>query len=257
LNIEKIRQGARGNIGREILFYPVIDSTNTAGLEKALTSEEGLVILADSQLKGKGRLGRTWVSPPGLNIYMSIVLKPLIELADATLITITSAVACSIALRNISGLEITIKWPNDLMFQNRKIGGILTELKSELKKIVFAVVGIGINVNSELKDFPEDIRRMATSLRNETKKSFSRTEIIIELLNELNKWYAVLASDREIIIDKWKELSSTIGRKVKVVSGQETLEGIAEDINEKGMLILKLLTGEQKKIVSGDLIVLS
>ncbi len=257
MNIEKIRQGVKGNIGREILFYPVIDSTNTAAFEKALNSKEGLVILAESQLKGKGRLGRTWVSPPGLNIYMSIVLKPLIELTDATLITIMAAVACTITLRKISGLEITIKWPNDLIFRNRKIGGILTELKSEHKKIVFAVLGIGINVNADLKDFPEDIRNIATSLRDETKKSFSRTEVLIELLNELNKWYEVLLTNRKVIVDKWKELTSTIGKKVKVVTVQETFEGIAQDIDEKGALILKLQNGEQKKIISGDLTILS
>lgn len=257
MNIEKIRQGIRGTIGREILFYPIVDSTNITAFEKAPNFKEGIVILADSQLKGKGRLGRTWVSPPGLNIYMSIVLKPLIELKDATLITIMAAVSCSIALRKISGLEITIKWPNDLIFQNRKIGGILTELKSELKKIVFVVLGIGINVNADLKDFPEDVRNIATSLKNETKKSFSRTEILIDLLNELNKWYLILMSDQRIVIDKWKELSSTIGKKVKIITSQEILEGIAEDIDEKGALILKLPLGEQKKIISGDLTILS
>lgn len=258
MNIEKIKQGVRGNIGQEILFYPVIDSTNTIAFEKALNSKkEGLVILAESQLKGKGRLGRTWVSPPGLNIYMSIVLKPLIELTDATLITIMAAVACSIALREISGLEITIKWPNDLILQNRKIGGILTELKSEHRKIVFVVLGIGINVNADSNDFPEDIRNIATSLKNETKKSFSRTEILIKLLNELNKWYVILMSSPRIIITKWKELTSTIGKKVKVLTVQETFEGIAQDIDEKGALILTLPTGERKKIISGDLVVLS
>lgn len=256
MNIEKIKQSINGNIGWEILFYPVIDSTNTVGFNKAPFSKEGLVILAESQSKGKGRLGRTWVSPPGVNIYMSIILKPPIELQDATLITLMAAVSCAIALRKISGLEITIKWPNDLMINGRKIGGILTELKSELKKIVFAVVGIGINVNAELNDFPEDVKHLATSLKNETKRGFSRTEVIIELLNEINKWYAELINNRKIIINKWKELSSTIGKKVKIATAQETIEGIAEDIDEKGMLILRLQTGEQKKIISGDLIVL-
>ncbi len=253
MNIEKIKQGVRGNIGQEIFFYPVIDSTNTVAFEKALNSREGLVIIAESQLKGKGRLGRKWVSPPGLNIYMSIVLKPLIELTDATLITIMAAVACSIALRKISGLEITIKWPNDLIFQNRKIGGILTELKSENKKIVFAVLGIGININADSKDFPEDIRNIATSLKNDTKKNFSRTKIIIELLNELNKWYSILNSDPKTVINKWKELASTIGKKVRVETVQENFEGIAQDIDEKGALILKLPAGKQKRIISGDL----
>lgn len=291
-----------GVIVSEIVFLEGIDSTNIFAMGLAEKgSPQGTVVIADSQTKGKGRLGRTWISPPEGNIYMSIILRPDLKPKDATLLTIMAGIACAIAIRNITGLHVKIKWPNDLMVSNRKLGGILTEMKSEPNSIIFAVIGIGINVNMKLKDFPPDVRAIATSIREELGKitplsipshqgrgwrgdssldvggarkvpsplagggkgegdltTQSRTIIIAEILKELEHWYEILIRDgRKPLLEEWKQLSSTLGRKVKVTVGKETFTGIAQDIDDEGMLILKLSSGVHKKISAGDLTMLS
>ncbi|MEW6419574.1 MAG: biotin--[acetyl-CoA-carboxylase] ligase [Nitrospirota bacterium] len=258
MKTEDIKAKIRGDIGREILFHEIIDSTNTiaAGLAKK-GAAEGLVVLADCQEKGRGRLGRGWVSPPGVNIYMSIILRPKIGHEEATLITIMAAVGCATALRRITGLNVTIKWPNDLMVTNKKIGGILTELKTDPHQIIFAIMGIGINVNIDIDAFPDDVRRIATSAKNETGILYSRSEIIAEILNEIDHWYRILhESDRKTLLPEWREITSTLGREVKVTVGKETFTGLAESLDDKGLLILRLSTGEIKRINAGDLTIL-
>jgi BirA family transcriptional regulator, biotin operon repressor / biotin---[acetyl-CoA-carboxylase] ligase len=257
VNIDIVRSEIKGDIGRKIFFYNTVGSTNTVALELAEETEEGAVVISESQEKGRGRLGRSWVSPPGLNIYMSIILRPRIEPEHATLITILSAVACTHALRKTTGLAIAVKWPNDLMVSNRKLGGILTEIKTTRKEIVIAVIGIGINVNMEAGDFPEQIRMIATSVKNETGKSFTREPIVSAILNETDRWYRVLhAGQKKEIISEWQRLTSTLGKQVLVTAGQETYTGLAEAIDDGGMLLVRLSTGETKRISSGDLTVL-
>lgn len=257
MKTDDIKSKIKGSIGREIFFYEKVASTNTVASNLAEQVAEGTVILADTQEKGRGRLGRVWVSPPGENIYMSIILQPQIETKDATLITIMAAVASANALRKTTGLNISIKWPNDLIFHERKIGGILTELKTDQKGILFSVIGIGINVNTDIDTFPEDVRKIATSVKKETGKLFSREEIVAEILNEINNWYIILkAMKREVLLAEWQRLTSTIGKEVIVVIGQETYKGFAEAIDDEGMLILRLPSGEMKRIHSGDLTVL-
>jgi BirA family transcriptional regulator, biotin operon repressor / biotin---[acetyl-CoA-carboxylase] ligase len=253
LKIAEIKSSLRGDIGREIFFYDTVGSTNAVASEIAAKTVEGTVVLADTQRKGKGRLGRVWVSPPGVNIYMSIILKPDIRPMDATLITVMSSVACATALRKVTGLNVTIKWPNDLIIQNKKLCGILTELKTERNRIIFAVAGIGINVNADIDEFSEDVKSIATSLKNETGIIYSRTEIVAETLNEIDRWYKTLkVMDRDTLLCEWKRLSSTLGREVMVVTGQGTLTGFALDLDTEGMLMIKLTSGEVKRISSGD-----
>ncbi len=289
-SVEELKILVKGDFGKEIIFRESLDSTNTLAMELAEKGvSHGTVVIADRQLKGRGRLGRTWFSPPKGNIYMSVIVRPEIEPKDATLLTIMSAISCSRAVRNSTGIEVKIKWPNDLMVSERKLGGILTEMKSDQDRIVFAVIGIGINVNTRLDAFPSDVRAVATSVIEEfnnpslpTQKSphppfikggqggikdggaggfekseISRTLIIAAILNELERWFKVLIKGGRIqLINEWKKLSSTLGRKVKVVSGKDTFSGIAEDIDDEGMLILRLPSGGLKKISAGDVIML-
>ena len=257
MKIDEIKRSLKGDLGKEIIFYETTDSTNAAALDLAEKNREGLVILSDSQEKGRGRLGRLWISPPGVNIYMSIILKPETNPGDATLITLMTAVACSIALRKATGLEVRIKWPNDLTVADKKLGGILTELKIYQKKIDFAVVGIGINVNVDTDSFPEDVREIATSVKNETGRTHSRENIVAEILNEMNRWYSFFKkTDREAILSAWRRLTSTLGREVVVTTGRQTHRGFAESIDDDGVLLLRLPSGEVKKISSGDLRIL-
>ncbi|MDI6890562.1 MAG: biotin--[acetyl-CoA-carboxylase] ligase [Thermodesulfovibrionales bacterium] len=256
--IEDIKAGIKGDIGREIFFYETVGSTNTIAAGLAEKGEaEGVVVIADSQERGRGRLGRFWVSPPGVNIYMSIILRPEIEPKDATLITIMAAVGCTSALRRLTGLNVTIKWPNDLMVSDKKIGGILTETKTAHKRIIYAITGIGINVNMDQDAFPEDIKEVATSVKMETGIPHSRTEIIIEILNAIDYWYRILKEmRRRMLLSEWQYLTSTLGRKVRVTVGKETFTGLAESIDDEGMLILRLPSGVLQKISAGDLTIL-
>jgi BirA family biotin operon repressor/biotin-[acetyl-CoA-carboxylase] ligase len=255
LSSHSIIAGLRSDFWKEIICYESVDSTNELALALALTfPEAGAVVIADSQTKGRGRLGRTWISPPGCNIYMSALLAPAIALRDAALLTVASTLACAGGLRNKTGLDVKIKWPNDLMVDGKKVGGILTEVRSLNDKIKYAAIGIGVNVNARAEDFPAALRSSVTSVADETGRCFSRSEVISELLNNLELWYRkLLYSGRFPLLEAWRKISSTIGKGVRVTLYSEVLSGFAEDIDDSGMLILRLPSGERRKINSGDL----
>lgn len=257
MNVADIKAKVKGIFGKEIFLYETVGSTNTVAAELFEKTSEGAVILADGQERGRGRLGRTWISPAGVNIHMSVILRPKTELRDATLITIMAAVACASGLRKATGLDVSIKWPNDLMVSDKKLGGILTDIKTEKGTIIAAIVGIGINVNSNTDTFPQEVNKTATSVKKETGDLSSREEITIAVLIEMDKWYAILqGEDRTMLLSEWKRLTSTLGKKVAVTLGEETLSGVAEAIDGEGRLLLKLPSGEIKRISSGDLTVL-
>ncbi len=257
-SLEEIKAEIRGPIGRQVFLYETTDSTNTVAAMLAEKGEkEGTIVVADSQVRGRGRFGRSWVSPPGVNVYMSIVLRPEMEPKDATLITIMAAVACTLALRRVTGLPITIKWPNDLMVSEKKLGGILTETRMDSKRIEYAVSGIGINVNMDLDVLPDVVKEVATSIKMETGRLFSRAEIIQKVLNEINDWYNILKEKRHSeITSQWEQLTSTLGRNVEIIIGSEALKGIAESITDEGLLILRLPSGASRVIQYGDLTML-
>lgn len=257
-SLDDIRGGVKGSIGKEILFYDTVDSTNTVGGALAEKGKaEGTVIIANGQEKGRGRLGRSWLSPHGLNIYMSLVLRPEIEPKDTTLITIMASVGCTVALRKVTGLNVTIKWPNDLIVSDKKIGGILTEVRIENKKVKYAVTGVGINVNMDSDTLPNEIKDIASSIKIESGILYSRAEILTEILNQIDYWYGVLKEmRRRELLYEWQFLTSTLGKQVKIITSKETLTGFAESLDNEGMLVLRLPTGTSIAISSGDLTVL-
>ncbi|MGD0883923.1 MAG: biotin--[acetyl-CoA-carboxylase] ligase [Thermodesulfovibrionales bacterium] len=256
--MDKVTESAKRKTGRHLISLATVASTNTFTMELAdKGAADGTVVIADAQTRGKGRLGRTWISPPGVNIYMSVLLRPVMLLKDGTLLTIMAAVACCRALRDASGLPVAIRWPNDLMVADKKIGGILTETKSRGKRIFFAVIGIGINVNSAREDFPPDVRETATSIKIETEAEHPRPTLIACMLDEIELWYGILFErGRKPLLDEWRKLTSTLGRDVKVTVGKKTSAGVAEDIDDEGMLLLKLPTGRVMRITAGDLMIL-
>ncbi len=259
LSAEYIKSAVKGGIWKDISVYDLVPSTNE--LAMSLATKEDLkansVIIADSQNRGKGRLGRTWISPPGRNIYMSIIFKPELYTRDATMLTLLTVVACAHAVRNISGLQVSIKWPNDLILSGKKLGGILTEIRADIDKVNLAVIGIGINVNMSGEDFSDEIRSIATSIKEESGTYCSRNELVIEVLRQIEHFYAVLINlGKKPLLNEWKILSSTLGKSVKVVIGDETLIGLAEDIDDNGMLILKLDSGLRRQISAGDITLL-
>lgn len=213
----------------------------------------GTVVIADKQTKGKGRLGRQWLSPPGENIYMSIVLRPELEPRDATLLTLLSAVAVARAIRNVSALPVGIKWPNDIMLQDKKLGGILLETRTDPDRIDFVVIGIGVNVNLRTKDLPSDVGGIATSMKEVTGKTFKRTAVTAEIMDELEREYIDLMNNGRLrLLKLWRELSVTLGREVRVTQHNKSLDGIAVDIDDVGMLIVKTADGKQIIVSSGD-----
>lgn len=256
MHIEKIKKGLKGEIGKNLIYYDIVDSTNNIALKLSETYPDGTVVLADCQTKGKGRLGRSWFSPPGSNIYLSIIIKTSIEHRKLNLLTFMASIASALALRNCTNLDVSIKWPNDLLVSKKKIGGILTELKFN-KNVLVAILGIGVNVNIDVEQFPEEFRSLSTSIKNETKNIYSREELIIGILNELDKWYkAYTQNNIEAIFEEWKNLNATFGKEVLVFSEGKTFKGIAEAIDRDGFLLLRLPAGNIKKIISGDVRIL-
>ena len=188
---------------------------------------------------------------------MSVILLPEMEPRDVTLLTLLSSVACASTISGESGIQASIKWPNDLMVSGKKIGGILTEVKTDPDRINAAIIGIGLNVNIGAEEFPDEIRTLATSFKAETGKDFSRSGIIVRILREMEYWFYVFKTDGRIpLLREWKKFSSTLGTEVRVATGRETIQGTAEDIDDEGMLIVRLSSGVKRRISAGDVTVL-
>jgi BirA family biotin operon repressor/biotin-[acetyl-CoA-carboxylase] ligase len=241
-------------IGKKIHFFEAVDSTNTKAYEFALRgAREGEVVIAESQKKGRGRLGREWFSPPFSNLYLSVILRPKIPPHQASLITLMAAVATADALRKFSGLDPRIKWPNDVLLNDRKVAGLLNEIHSEADRIHFVILGIGINLNMDESMVSKEIRSRATSLKKEMGQTISRKEFLKTLLGELETWYEVfLEEGGTTILKAWRDRAQIQGKQVNVTSFGETLRGVAIDVDSDGALILETETGERKRVVAGD-----
>ncbi|MDP2682826.1 MAG: biotin--[acetyl-CoA-carboxylase] ligase [Deltaproteobacteria bacterium] len=247
-------------IGRALSFYKETGSTNDTAKEFAAKGvEEGAVIAADCQKKGKGRLGRRWESPAGVNIYTSIILRPNILPVFAPQLTLVSAVAAaetvSKFLNTGSGYkpEPTVKWPNDILINSKKVAGILTEMNSEMDRINFVVIGIGVNVNMTKKMFPEELRQIATSLKEETGRDISRIDFIQTLYMNMERWYKeYLKNGFEPVRKAWTDYFNMRDKMVKVQQMDRVIEGIAIGIDGNGALLLRGKDGKVARILSGD-----
>jgi len=235
-------------IGKKILFFEEVDSTNNKAKQIALEENEGTVVISEMQTSGRGRRGRGWYSPKG-GIYVSFILKPNVSPEKASQLTLVSSLALVETLNAMNNnLNAKIKWPNDVLISGKKISGILTELSSDMEKINYIVVGIGINLNTEKEILPEN----GTSLKKEMKEEVSIKLFLKSFLGHYDLIYQeYLNGDIDQIIERWKNNSDTLGKKVKIIGINETYEGLAKDIDENGALILK--TKEKEiKIYSGD-----
>lgn len=239
--------------GNNIHYFKTIDSTNTYTKKLALNGlEEGTIVLSDEQTGGRGRLGRAWVSPTGSSVSISILLRPNVEPKDAAKITEIAAAATAKAIHKVIGLDAGIKWPNDIILENKKVCGILTEMSAELSEINYVIVGIGINVNVD--NFPDDISKVATSLKRVKKEEVSRKEIVISLVREFERLYYdyINTGSLKKTVEICKNKSVTIGKKVKIISRNSELIATALDISENGELIVKKENGEIIKVISGE-----
>jgi len=242
-------------MGRKIHYFQTLDSTNSKAYQLALNgAEEGEVVITESQEKGRGRLERQWFSPPFLNLYLSVILRPKIPPHQASLITLMAAVAAADAIQKFSGFLPLIKWPNDILFRDRKVAGLLNEIHSETDRIHFVILGIGVNLNMGEKMFPKEIRPMATSLMIETRQTISRKAFLQSLLLQLEKWYAIfLKQGSTVILKAWRDRAQIKGRRVKVISFGEIWVGMAVDVDSDGALILETEDGRRKRVVAGDI----
>jgi len=256
---QEIQRGLSTNyIGKEIHYFPELKSTNIMAKEKALHIEEriaeGTLIITERQSAGKGRLGREWFSPAG-GIWLSIILYPQLSPSYISRITLMTAVAAVKAIEICTQIEPQIKWPNDILINEKKVCGILTEISAELDIINWLVVGIGINVNIDHREFPEDIQENTISLKEALGKEVLRVKLAQTFLQEFEKYYDKLKrKEFPSILREWKLYSHTLGRKIRVDMGERIITGEAVDINGEGALILKKEDGELIKIISGTIL---
>ena len=255
---QEIQRGlSTSYIGKEIYYFPELKSTNIIAKEKALHGAEGInegtLIIAERQSAGKGRLGREWFSPVG-GIWFSIILYPQLSPSYISRITLMTAVAAVKAIKICTQIKSQIKWPNDILINEKKVCGILTEMSAELDIINWVVVGIGVNVNIKQQEFPEDIREKTTSLKEVLGKKVLRVKLVRVFLQEFEKYYEILKRrEFSFILKEWKLYSHTLGKKIRVDMGERIISGEVVDINEEGVLILKKEDGELIEIISGTI----
>lgn len=237
---------------KEVIYLKSVDSTNTYAKKLSDTFIDGTLVISDEQVEGRGRLGRQWVSPPGTGIWMSMFLVPDIAPHEASIITQIAGAAVTKVLSETLGLDCKIKWPNDITLNGKKVCGILTEMSSELNCVNYIVVGIGINVNME--EFPEEIKSIATSLYIESGEKHKRYKIIESILKEFEVQYTKFVEEKDLtqVINICRGKSALIGNEVRIVRRNKEIIGQAIDISNEGELIVKYENGEIEKIFSGE-----
>jgi len=235
-------------IGQRVIYYPRLTSTmDMARREAQQGAAEGTIVVADEQTAGKGRLQRDWLSPKG-SIALSIILYP--SLLHLPFLIMIASLAVVHSIETVTGLKSQVKWPNDVLINSRKVCGILIESEMRGDRVDYAVIGIGLNVNLRISDYPE-ILSIATSLYDELGEEVSRLSLIQRLLAEIERLYLSLPA-AESVYQEWRDRLVTLGKKVRVKSGENMYEGIAESVTSDGSLLLRQLDGSLTGMVAGD-----
>ena len=239
-------------LGREIISYAQTSSTNDIALDLAAGGmPEGTLILTESQTEGRGRRKRKWLSPMGTGILASLILRPSIMAHEAHCVTLISAAAVAQAIRCMTQLPALIKWPNDVIINDRKVSGILTEMRTERGWVNFLVVGIGVTVNIPRSRFPAEIMDSATSLSVELGHKISRIALLQEILRQLECRYVKMEERKiDVLMAEWKSLSATMGRQVRVGLSNRIVSGHALDMDETGALLVRTDTGQIQRITA-------
>lgn len=241
-------------MGQRLHFFRSIDSTNTQAHELAQKGEpEGTVVIADTQTRGRGRLERTWQSPPGRNLYLSIILRPHLSAVEAPQLTLMAGIAVAETLETYVPGQVAVKWPNDVLLGKRKICGILTEMTATPRGVDFVVVGVGINVNMVREDFDPTLRETATSLCMETGQTMDRLSVAGRLFESMETWYRAFQRDGfPAIRDSFLRYSRIVGQGIRVVFREESQTGIVEDIDGDGAILMRDTAGTVHRITAGD-----
>ena len=270
LNVDRLRNILDTQLiatGDRLVFISTVDSTNTKPLSLALQgAEEGVVVLTDSQTAGKGRLGRRWFDRSGYNALTSTILRPLFP---PYLLVMIAALAVVDTVASICDVTATIKWPNDVLIEGRKVAGILIETSRDRAGHLIAIVGIGVNVNGQITQLVEaesaPLQTTATTLEAACGHEVNRETFIGYLLGALEAMYLTLQQEAQgsvatasgtasrLIRERWRQHLSTLGRNIEVRQGDKILKGIAEDVNDSGELFLRCHSGERVCITWGDI----
>lgn len=239
--------------GKKIIYYEEVDSTNiiAKNLGKEL-GHHGVLVLANTQKAGRGRMGREWNSPMNQGIWMSLILKPVIDIRNAPMLTLIAALAVNKGIRKITGLNSSIKWPNDIIINGKKVCGILTEMSTSKEILECIIVGIGINVSNEC--FEEEIKDKATSLKAEGCKEIDKNQLINEIMLSMEYFYDIFLETQSLkeLIEEYNRFLINRNNTVKIIEREETYTGIALGINENGELQVKtqeIIDGERKEVV--------
>jgi BirA family transcriptional regulator, biotin operon repressor / biotin---[acetyl-CoA-carboxylase] ligase len=242
-------------IGRELQYWPEVDSTNAMALRLAAEwAVEGTVVVAEAQSKGRGRVGKPWYSPPGLNLYLSVILHPAVEVQKAALLTLISSLAIADAI-DAEGGQAQVKWPNDVLLADRKVAGVLGEVQALGERVETLVLGIGVNVNVSQDSLDHALGQTAwgaTSLKEVLGREIDRVAFAVTLLESLERRYdRFRASEGKAIVQEWKA-RSCLGQRARIIERGRSIEGIAEDIDESGWLLVRLDDGSLLRVSEGE-----
>jgi BirA family biotin operon repressor/biotin-[acetyl-CoA-carboxylase] ligase len=256
LSVESIEKGlTTAFMGRRTVYHRSIGSTNDVAKELAIRrAPEGTLVIADEQTAGKGRLGRRWLAPPGTSLLMSLLFRPhFLAPYQAQRLTMICSLAVVEAIETVTGLAAAIKWPNDIMVQGKKVGGILTELGATGERLKYAVVGLGLNVNLDFGavEAMGELAATATSLSQELGREVSRLTLLWRILENIESRYQRLGAG-ELSHDEWASRLITLHNYVTVDAPQGAVEGWAEDVDADGALILRTDCGERQRVLAGD-----
>ncbi len=240
------------DVVKNLLVFDDLNSTNSTAKELAYDgAEEGTIVIARTQNQGRGRFDRIWQSPEG-GVYLSFILRPRITAEKTSLLSFVAALALTKTIESY-GLHATIKWPNDVRVNGKKIAGILLESEVSGDTINYIVVGIGMNLNFDITYFSMDIQPRSTSMMHELGIAIDYHEFLRTFFIQFGSFYKLFVDQKyDRIIDEWKTYTDTFGKTIRVQTSTETLQGIASDIDQSGFLLLRTKEGETKKIMSGD-----
>lgn len=246
-------RGGQTVLGYRIYRYDRVSSTNEIAKEIARKTDEAkIVVLAETQTRGRGRFGRQWISPKG-GLWFSIILRTEMSPMEAMKLTFITSLAVAETVHEMFDLRAEVKWPNDVLVSGKKICGILTETIVKDNMVEFAVIGVGINVNIDMKSFPPNLWETATSLKHELGYDVERKALMASLLQNLEAHYSRLRNGQwDVLLQEWKGLATFLHKQVEVVSFDERYIGEAWDIEESGALLVRLQNGTLKEIVAGE-----
>ncbi len=253
---QRLRETGRLD-GHEVRFFEQTASTNDVAMELGRAgAATGTLVVAETQTTGRGRLGRAWLSPPGMGIYLSMVLRPRLAVTELARVTLAGGLAACQAVERLTGLAPAIKWPNDLLLDGRKVGGILTETGAiRPGEPVLVVLGVGINVLTPPAAFPEELRGRATSLAGHGGRQYRRGDLLVALVEEVERQVARLERGEFAgLLDEWRQRDATLGRRLAWLTPAGTVvEGVALGPDDQGLLHIRDDGGRIHEVMSGDL----